>query len=391
MFSPGTYEFCSPVKINSGSRALEQIPFELDALNARKPLIITDKKTAKRGLTKKIIRAFRDSGITAGIFDGVPPVPDLKLIRGLSNNYRDAGSDSIIAVGGGAVADTAKVLNVVVSGRPEDLRAVAGEGLIENPLRPLVLVPTPYGTGFETSRFAILREMAFSSRFLMPDLVVIDPRMMTDEQAAGIVSMAMIALAHCAEAYTCPAKNPMTDTYAYAGMRFIGENLVDVIRSGDRNGRLALANAAAMAGIAFSNTPRGIIHEVGWALGDVSGLPHGICMGILLPYGLEYRMDSEEYHLPDMLLPIAGAGIYAATAEHLRAGRAISFIHEMQHDVRDAAGGSVPLTLKDAGISKDALTVVAGAAVRGGYPGFDLDDCMVILGHAWEGKPITSS
>jgi len=53
MFFPDNYEFYCPVKINSGNRALEHLPVELDALNATKPLVITDKKIAKKGLIKK--------------------------------------------------------------------------------------------------------------------------------------------------------------------------------------------------------------------------------------------------------------------------------------------------------------------------------------------------
>lgn len=390
MFFPDTYEFFCPTKIHSGMRALEQIPFELDILNARKPLIMTDSGTARKGVLKKVAGAFRDSGTTVSVFDDVPPVPDLRLIRDLAKGYRDAGCDSIIMVGGGTVADAAKALNIVVSGRPEDLKAAAGEDLLEHPLGPLLFVPTLSGTGFEGSRFATLEGMAFSSPFLMPDLVVIDPRMMTSEPISAIVSTAMIALVHCAEAYTCPAKNPMTDTYAYAGMRFIREHLMAVIETGDKGGRLALANAAAMGGVAFSSTPRGIIHELGWALGDHTGLPHGICMEILLPYGLEYRMDNEEYHLSDLLLPVAGAGVYADTAEGLRGRKAVNVVYEMQHDIGDAAGGGVPLTLKGAGIAKDALFGLAGAVAGKRGAGFSVDDCMVILEHAWEGAPITS-
>ena len=37
MFLPAQYEFFCPVKTNSGNRALEHLPVELDALNARKP------------------------------------------------------------------------------------------------------------------------------------------------------------------------------------------------------------------------------------------------------------------------------------------------------------------------------------------------------------------
>ena len=391
MFFPDNYEFYSPVKINSGNRALEHLPVELDALNARKPLIITDKALAEKGLIKKITGAFKDSGMTLGIFDGVPTVPDLKLVRKLMNNYRDTGCDSIIAAGGGAVVDTAKALNIVVSGRPEDIKESAGEDLIKNPLGPLVFVPTASGTGFETSMFAILGGLSFASHFLMPDLVVIDPRMVTAEKTDAVVSTAMIALAHCAEAYTCPAKNPVTDTYAYASMQFVMENLANVVKTGDKKGRLALVNAATMAGITFSNSPRGMGHELGWAAGDISGLPHGICMGILLPYVLEYNINSEGYHMSDMLLPVAGLEIYAGTAENLKAIKAINFIYDMQHDIHDIAKGAIPLTLKDAGISKAALDGIARAAVGEGRLGFNLDDCMVILEHAWEGKQITSS
>jgi len=48
MFFPDNYEFYCPVKINSGNRALEHLPVELDALNSRKPLILADKTIAKR-------------------------------------------------------------------------------------------------------------------------------------------------------------------------------------------------------------------------------------------------------------------------------------------------------------------------------------------------------
>ena len=152
MLLPEHYEFFCPVKINSGNRALEQIPFELDALNARKPLVIARKDASERGLVDVIIDAFKDSGIAIGIFDGVPAAPDLKLVRELFNIYRDRGYDAVIAVGGGPLADTAKVLNIAVSGKPEDIEGCAGENQIKNPLKPLIIVPTLSGTGYEMSK-----------------------------------------------------------------------------------------------------------------------------------------------------------------------------------------------------------------------------------------------
>ena len=83
MLLPENYEFSCPVKVNSGNKALEHLPFELDILNARKPLVITTKDATDRGLVNIIIDAFKGSGVTIGIFDAVPSSPDVKLIREL--------------------------------------------------------------------------------------------------------------------------------------------------------------------------------------------------------------------------------------------------------------------------------------------------------------------
>src|SRR5512136_2947779 len=176
MYLPAHYEFFCPVKINSGHRALEHIPFELDALNARKPLVISRRDDSARGLVDVIVDAFKDSEVAIGIFDGVPPDPDLKLIRELFNIYRGRGYDAIVAIGGGPVAETAKVLNIAVSGRPDDIEGCAGEDQIKRPLKPLIILPTLSGTGYETTRHASFGGRAYVSHFLMPHLAVMDSR-----------------------------------------------------------------------------------------------------------------------------------------------------------------------------------------------------------------------
>ncbi len=389
MFLPDNYEFYCPVKTNSGNRALEHIPIDLDALSSRKPLIVTSKDVAGKGAVKKIVNAFKDSGITVGIFDAVPDVPDIKFIEEVSNIYRNKEHDSIVALGGGPIVDVAKIMNIAVSYNIQGLKELAGDDLIINPLGPFVLVPTLSGTGYETSRFAKIENLTFSSHFLMPDLVVIDPRMIKAEDSQIVVATAMTALTHSAEAYTCPAKNPLTDTYAYAAIQYIAENLVNVIEeSKDKEGRLALANAAAMAGCALSNTAVDIVHTLGEVVGDMFDLPNGICMGILLPYGLEYSSNKNGYHTADLLLPLAGFDEYAKTSENLRARVAINMITEMQHDLYDATRGEIPRTLEEAEVPRYMLQDIAEKAVSCGSPKFDFDGYLTVLEHAWEGKPI---
>ena len=386
MYLPEHYEFFCPVKINSGNRALEQLSSELDALNARKPLVIAKKDASERGLVDVIIDAFKDSGIAIGIFDGVPTAPDLKLIKELFNIYRDRGYDAVIAVGGGTVADTAKVLNIAVSGKPEDIEGCAGENLIKRPLRPLIIVPTLAGTGYEVSKYGFFDGRSYASHFLMPHLAVIDPRMTIPEDAVTTAATTLTALTHAVEAYSGSDKNPLADAYAYTAIQLIMEHLVNVIRDQrDRNGRLSLANAHAMAACAFSNVAPGVAHKLGKVMGDVCHLPPGLCMGMLLPHILDKQMSEGGYHIPDLLLPLAGFDAYASTAENLRARRAVDILRNLLKDLSAASGGAILRIWKDAQVSEDTLQDIARRAVGNGAS-FDMDGCVEILKKAMEGR-----
>ncbi|HET6459842.1 MAG TPA: iron-containing alcohol dehydrogenase [Syntrophales bacterium] len=364
MYLPEHYEFFCHVKINSGHRALEQIPFELDVLNARKPFVISRKGDSERGLIDVIIDAFKDSEVAIGIFDGVPPDPDLKLIRELFNIYRDRGYDAIIAVGGGPVADTAKVLNIAVSGKPDDIEEYAGEDQIKRPLKPLIIVPTLSGTGYEMSKHVFFGGRAYVSHFLMPNLAVIDPRMTITEDAVSIASTTLVALAHAVEAYTGATKNPLADAYAYSAIQLIMEHLVKVLRDQQYgSGRLALSNAHAMAGCAFSNVASGIAHELGKAMGEVCHMPPGLCMGMLLPHVLEKQMSEGSHNIADLLLPLAGFDAYASMTDNLRARRAVDILYDLLKDLSAVSGGAVSRRWKNAQISEDTLQGIAQRAV----------------------------
>lgn len=387
VFSPDRYKFFCPVKTNSGSRALEHLPFELDTMNATKPFVITSQKDARRGLVDVIIDAFKDSGVTIGIFDGTPAAPGMKLIKELFTMYRDGGYDSLIAVGGGAVVDTAKILNIAVSGEPEDIERYAGIDLITKPLKPLVLVPTLSGTGYESSRYACIDTLSISSCFLMPHLVVIDPRMTVFEDVETTAAASLIALTHAVEVYTGPEKNLLSDSYAYTAIRFVMENLVNVIRDpGDGKGRLALVNAHNAAGCAFSNSTPGMAHRLGRAVGDACQLSWGLCMGILLPHVLERQISEDRYHIPGLLLPLAGFDMYAETPEHMRVQKAIGILYDFQRHLFEASRGTIVRSLKDAEVPEEMLQDIARKAAGSSSTGFGADMCLMVLEQAWKGK-----
>jgi alcohol dehydrogenase len=318
---PAYYEFYNPVKIISGHKALDNLPFELEQVGAARPLLITDAGIVKAGLLKHVLGAFAESGMVIGaLYDQVPPDSSLEVVKELAQIYRQKRCDALLAVGGGSVLDTAKGVNIIVSEGADDLLAFAGAEVLKRPLRPLLVIPTTGGTGSEVTNVAVIADpgrnlkLLFTSNYLLPRVAVLDSRMTLSLPPLITAATGMDALAHAMEAYTCLQKNPLSDAYATTAIRLIAGNLLRVVlQPGDAVGRLALANAACMAGIAFSNSMVGMVHSLAHATGALCHVAHGVAINIFLPHGLEYNLPKAAEEIGELLLPLGGAELYART------------------------------------------------------------------------------
>lgn len=389
------YEFFCPVKVIAGNAALEHIPFELATLGAKRPLIITDKGVRANGLLSPIEAAFSTTDtVIAHVFDDVPPDSSLEVVRLAAEAYRTNKCDAIIAVGGGSVIDTSKATNILVSEGGDDLLQYVGAHNLPKPLKPFFVIPTTSGTGSEVTMVAVVSDtqknvkLAFTSAYLMPHAAILDPRMPLTLPPHLTAMTGMDALTHCVEAYTCLAANPLSDAYASAGIKKISENLFNVLENpNDQQGRLELAQASTMAGIAFSNSMVGLVHSLGHALGAVAHLPHGLCMNLFLPYVLEYNKQVNGQKVGELLLPLAGADIYAQTPATQRADRAIATILAMRDRLFTLT--KLPRTLRETGkVNEDQLDEIAEKALNDGSIIYNpkeasLKDIRDILQKAW--------
>jgi alcohol dehydrogenase len=129
---------------------------------------------------------------------------------------------------------------------------------------------------------------------------------------------------------------------------------------------------------------------LGQAVSNTCRLSLGVCMGILLPPVLEYNTYKKGYHTSGLLLPLAGPDIYAVTPEEQKVPQAMEAIRTLLTDMYVAVGG-MPLTLQVAKVSKERLKDIAQAASCESPKEFNADDCLMVLEHAWEGKPMGSA
>jgi alcohol dehydrogenase len=407
MYLPGYYEYSAPVVVVSGHHCLEEIPGELRKLGASKPFIVTDQGVTSAGLLDIVTDAIRDRVNIRGIADDIPQDSDIGVVNHLAGVYREQGCDSLIALGGGSVIDTAKGINIVVSENTNDVAKFSGAGRLKRPLKPLIVIPTTAGTGSETTAVAVIadherrRKMLFVSYFLVPDVAVLDPRMTMSLPPAMTAATAMDALCHAVEASICLAKNPLSDSAALMAIELISGNLLRVVTNpGDRDGRLALANAATLAGMAFSNSMVGMVHTLGHSVGSVCGVPHGVAMSILLPYGLEYNMHRVGAFIAALLFPLGGPEVFVRTPKRLGAEQVVSLIRRLNGYLHDATEGRHARCCREVRgrdgasmVAREKFPDIARTALGDGslfYNPEDMvyGDMMMVMEAAWEGVPL---
>jgi alcohol dehydrogenase len=370
---PRYYEFCNSAKIVSGAKAIEHIGYELAALGASRPLVLTNKQLLELKVTTVVLGALEDSEAeVVAVYDDVPVDSSVSVVNDVARVYRETGADAIVAVGGGSVLDTAKGATIVLTHGAEDLMEYRGaESLMGRRAVAFIAIPTTAGTGSEVTSAAVIKDtdrhvkMGFTSLSLLPDVAILDPRMTVGLPPRLTASTAMDALTHAVESFSCVQANPLSDCYARAAIDLIREHLPEVMADPrDSDARLALANAALLAGAAFSNAMVGIVHAMGHATGGVADVPHGDAMAILLPHGMAYNLDVAGERYGELLLNLAGADVYASTPREQRPAAAIETVRAMMRTLHEQAG--LPLTLGEAGVLPEQISEIATAALNDG-------------------------
>ncbi len=372
MTIPRYYEFQNPVKINAGEDALRTLPAELKRLQAARPAVITDKGVSNAGLLDHVLNGFKNSDITIGlVFDETPSDSSVTVVNRIADLFIENNCDSIIAVGGGSAIDTAKAVNIVVSENEKDLRKFVGADRLSARPKPLIVVPTTAGTGSEVTLVAVISDtekgvkLPFTSRLLLPSVAVLDPKMTISLPPRLTATTGMDALTHAVEAYTCLQKNPMSDAFAWSAISLISNNLEKAVSSGqDTSARFAMANASLMAGVAFSNSMVGAVHAIGHACGAVAHVHHGNAMAILLPYVMKFNLDTIGHLYAELLLPLAGAEIYANTKPTLRARKFIEEVLLLNYRLSKLC--AMPVKLNQAGVKRADFKKIAEMAVNDG-------------------------
>lgn len=267
-------------------------------LGARRPFLVTDPGLIEAGWVEEAVGHLRRVGLRPVVWHDVTPNPKDHEVEAGHARYADSGSDVIIGVGGGSVVDAAKGV-AILSGNGGRILDYEGVDRVGRPIPPTVMVPSTSGTGADVSQFAVITDtdahikITIISRTLVPDISVIDPRLLTTMPQWLNAATGLDALTHAVEAYVSRAHNPLTDTHALHAVRLITGNLVRTqVQPMDFGARLAMAQGSLEAGMAFTNAILGATHAMSHQVGGLLDAPHGVVNGVLLPHVIRFNAEA---------------------------------------------------------------------------------------------------
>jgi alcohol dehydrogenase len=340
-------------------------------------LICTDARLAASDELREMVAALKQQGMAVEVFgetEAELPVPG---IMACVDGLRERRIDVVVGVGGGSCMDMAKVVSILLThgGTPSDYY---GEFAVPGPVLPVIAVPTTAGTGSEVTAIAVVADpelgmkMGISSPHIIPVAAVCDPSLTSTCPPSLTAATGADAFVHLVESSTAIARentpqlarervfigrNPLTDSIALEGIRLVGRSLVTAYREPDNEiARADMMVAALYGGLALSNAGTAAAHAIQYPVGALTHTPHGVGVGLLLPYVLRYNFPAIQPQLAriaDALGKDTG-GLDVADA----ARRGVIAVDEI------LAAIDIPFTLADLGVREGDISRVAELSQR---------------------------
>ena len=334
-------------------------------LSSKKVMIVTDGIVAKLDAMRQCIEGLDAEGIKYEIYQNARVEPKDTSIKEAVDFSKQHMPDAFLAVGGGSVIDTAKLMNLYTSNPGAEfldfVNAPLGKGLpIQTGLHPLIAVPTTAGTGSETTGTAIFdlvskkAKTGIAHRNLKPTLGICDPINTRTMPPAVHASSGLDVLCHSLESWTAipyhervprPANpiqrpayqgaNPISDIFSLQALRDTIKYLPRAAKDpDDSEAQSKMLLAATLAGVGFGNAGVHLCHGMSYPISSQNPgyrhngyevetpiIPHGVSVAVTAPAVFKFTGGSN----PERHLVAAEAfGVDASNAKKESAGEILS-------------------------------------------------------------------
>ena len=344
-----------------GQGAIQEIVNEIKNRHFKKVLVTSTPDLFEFKVATKVTDLLDAAGIAYDVYDNIKPNPTIENVTSGVAACKAAGTEAIVAVGGGSAIDTSKAIATIIT-NPEfgDVRSLEGVAPTKHPCLPIIAVSTTSGTAAEVTINYVITDVEKNRKFVcvdpydIPIVAIVDPDMSASMPTGLCASTGMDALVHAVEGYITKGAWELTDMLHLKAIEIIGRSLRSAV-AGDFGGREAMSLGQYIAGMGFSNVGLGIVHSMAHPLSAVYDIPHGKACAMLLTAVLKFNAPAtgEKYR---EIARVMGVPNVDAMDEATYRQAAIDVIQKLADDV------GIPKSLSEAGVKREDIPFLAESA-----------------------------
>jgi alcohol dehydrogenase class IV len=291
----------NPVKIIETHNWERILGKSLKDLKIRNPILVTSSGNVERNNLSNIIDDSR-------FFTDIQNNPTFASCEKAINYIKNVKCDGIIALGGGSVMDTAKVMMAAIGTNIYDLRELLAFNTKFPHRVPAIFIPTTHGTASEVTMWGAIWNMEENQKYslshssLYPDVAILDAKLTFSMDIQLSITTVLDALSHSFETIWNKNRNPQSLDYAFKSIKLILEEVPKLKNNPtDLEVRKKLLRASNLAGLAFSNTKTAAAHSISYPLTFSYSIPHGIACSMPIIPLLQLNKEAIEIELNKLL------------------------------------------------------------------------------------------
>lgn len=300
----------NPTTLHFGKNILTTLGSTLKEYGNRVLLIYGTGSVKKSGLYARIMADLQAQSFEVFEYGGIKSNPVIEDVDAAAAIGRDRNVDVVLAVGGGSVIDSSKIISVTIpvpnagwdffTGSVKPVRAV-----------PLVAILTLAATGTEMNPFAVVSnhalglKSAFGSPLTFPRHSFLDPQLTLtvprDYTAYGIADL----VAHCFEAWFGIGETTLTDRFVISIVREAmeyGPKLLADLQNYEYREKIMFAATMALNGMTMYGRSTGDwgVHSAGHCLSLLYDVPHGASLTIVYPAWMRHFKNRTGTRIADL-------------------------------------------------------------------------------------------
>lgn len=268
-----------------GPGSLIRLRSIIDDLSPRNIFLFTGKESFKLSGAERCVMDMLQ-GVPVEKFDDFAGTPNLSDIKKGLDFFSGKPCDLVIAIGGGSVIDTGKLVNVFLQHSDTYSEIAVGRSGIITRGKPFVAIPTTAGSGSEATHFAVIyvdkTKYSVAHPCLLPDYAIVDPELTYSLTPRATAESGLDALSQAIESFWAVGATDESRSYSREAIPILLRSLTQAVHEPTPEVRNNMAAGAHLAGKAINIAKTTGPHALSYALTAHYNVSHGHAVALTL-------------------------------------------------------------------------------------------------------------